>query len=56
LTVPDERTVMRGAGILEGVQAHKDRVPYGGSSMAQLIPSLTTLIASFRDCFHLQVF
>ncbi len=51
-----ERTIPRRIGILELLDdprsAHRTEV----RSMDQLIPSLATLVESFRECFHPQVF
>ena len=54
--VERERTTPRGVvilGVLSGPStAHRTEV----RSMDQLIPSLATLVESFRDCFHPSVF
>ena len=52
----DERAYPHGLGILGLLHDSRHLGPTEARSMAQLIPSLATLVAAFSDCFHPQVF
>jgi hypothetical protein len=51
-----ERTIPRGVGILGLFTAPRTVHRMEVRSLDQLIPSLATLVESFRDCFHPSVF